>query len=119
MTIAYVAIGGVAGTLARYGLGTAVSSDALPWLTVGINVVGSFMLGALVSVGGHWFSPELRTGLAVGLLGGFTTFSTFSADVFLELEAGDVGEAAAYLTASVVLGVVAAGIGYYAGRGLA
>jgi CrcB protein len=80
--------------------------------------VGSFLLGALVSTGASWFSPEVRTGLAVGLLGGFTTFSTFSADVFLELEAGDAGEAFAYLAASVVLGIVAAGLGYYAGRGL-
>lgn len=118
MTIVLVALGGVVGALARYGLGTAVSTDSLPWLTVGINVVGSFLLGALVSTGASWFSPEVRIGLAVGLLGGFTTFSTFSVDVFLELEAGDAGEAVAYLAASVGLGIVAAGLGYYAGRGL-
>jgi fluoride exporter len=113
-----VAIGGAAGVLARYGLGTAVSNDARPWLTVAINVSGSFLLGLLVSVG-DWFSPEVRTALAVGLLGGFTTFSTFSVDVFTDIESGRGGEAALYLGLSVALGVGAAAAGYYAGRGLA
>jgi fluoride exporter len=95
-----------------------VSSDALPALTITINVVGSFLLGLLIAVG-DWFSPEVRTGLAVGLLGGFTTFSTFSADVFLDFEAGNEGEALAYLAASVGFGVGAAAGGYFLGRTLA
>ena len=79
-------------------LGTAVAADTLPWLTVAINVAGSFLLGCLVTAGDH-LSPELRTGLAVGLLGGFTTFSTFSVQIFVDLETGNGGKAAAYFLA--------------------
>ena len=118
MTVVYVAWGGAVGVLARYALGTAVAADTLPWLTVAINVAGSFLLGCLVTAGDH-LSPELRTGLAVGLLGGFTTFSTFSVQIFVDLESGNGGKAAAYFLASVALGVAAAAAGYYAGRALA
>jgi len=118
MTALLVAAGGGTGALARYGIGRAVSNDAEPWATIGINVTGSFLLGFLIATG-DWFSAEVRTGLAVGVLGGYTTFSTFSADVFLDLESGRGWEAAAYLLASVVLGVGAAAVGYYAGRALA
>jgi fluoride exporter len=81
-------------------------------------VTGSLLLGFLVSVG-DWFSPEVRTALAVGLLGGFTTFSTFSVDVFADIEAGRGGEALLYLSLSLILGVGAAAAGYYAGRAVA
>jgi CrcB protein len=104
--------------LARYGIGTSVSSDALPWATVAINVAGSLALGFLVAVG-HSLSADVRAALAIGFLGGFTTFSTFAVDVFLDLESGRGGEALAYLAASVLLGVAAAGGGYFAGRALA
>jgi len=80
-------------------------------------VGGSFLLGALVSLGDH-LRPELRTALAVGLLGGFTTFSTFSVDGFLDIEAGRPGEAALYVAASVAGGLAAAAAGYYAGRAI-
>lgn len=53
-----------------------------------INVTGSALLGFLVATGGS-LAPEIRTALAVGLLGGFTTFSTFSVDVFLDLRLVD------------------------------
>lgn len=118
MTIFLVGVGGVVGVLARYALGTAVPAHGLPWLTVGVNITGSFLLGFLIAAGDR-FSTEVRTGLAVGVLGGFTTFSTFSADVFLEIEAGDLGEAVAFLGASVIGGVAGAAAGYYLGRALA
>lgn len=118
MTLLLVLIGGALGTSARYGLGKAVGIHALPWLTVGINIAGSFLLGFLIAVG-DWFSDELRTGLAVGVLGGFTTFSTFSADVFLEFHAGDVDEAFALLAASIAGGIAGAAAGYALGRALA
>ncbi|MEA2475187.1 MAG: fluoride exporter [Thermoleophilaceae bacterium] len=118
MTVLLVALGGAVGTLARYGLGKTVHADALPWLTVAINIAGSFLLGFLIAVG-DWFSPEVRTSLAIGVLGGFTTFSTFSADVFLDLDAGRTGEALAYVVVSVAGGVVAAGSGYFLGRAIA
>ena len=118
VTVLLVALGGAAGTLARYGLGRLVDVGALPWLTIGINVAGSLLLGFLIAVG-HWFSAEIRTALAIGVLGGFTTFSTFSADVFLDIDAGRGAEAAAYLAASMIGGVGAAAVGYFLGRAVA
>jgi CrcB protein len=118
LTVLLVALGGAAGTLARYGLGTLVDTQSLPWLTVCINVAGSFLLGFVVATA-VWFPREVRIGLAVGLLGGFTTFSTFSVDVFLELEQGDALHAAMLVAASVGFGVGAATGGYFLGRRLA
>jgi fluoride exporter len=118
MTTLLVGVGGAAGALARYGIGKLVATESLPWATVGINVAGSLLLGFLVAVG-DWFSAEVRIGLAIGLIGGFTTFSTFSVDLFFDLDTGRVGEAFGYLAASVVLGVSAAAAGYFLGRAIA
>ena len=117
MTTLYVAVGGVLGVLARYGIGRlTLHHDALLWSTVGINVVGSFLLGLLVA--GHWFDRDLREGLGVGFLGGFTTFSTFSVQAMLEVDAGEPAKAIAYVVASVVGGLLAATAGYALGRSL-
>jgi CrcB protein len=115
VTVLLVAIGGVVGVLARYGLGTTVSASALPWMTVAINVAGSFALGFLLPLGDELSEP-VRNGLGIGLLGGFTTFSTFSVEVFYDAHGGDAGFALLYLAASVAGGVAAAALGYYAGR---
>ena len=111
-----MAAGGVVGVVARYA--TTVAHDTLPWVTVAINVVGSFLLGLLTAVG-TGLAPEVRTALGVGLLGGFTTFSTFSVDVLKQIEAGESGKALLYIVASVILGIGAAAVGYYAGRAVA
>ena len=85
MTTAFVAIGGMLGVLARYGLNRmTLHTEALIWTTVGINIAGSFLLGLLVA--GDWFSRDVREGLGVGFLGGFTTFSTFLCKPGLYLE---------------------------------
>ena len=112
--VLWVGVAGVAGVLARYALATPFHGDALPWITVAINVVGSVGLGVLVTA--HAFSEETRTALGVGFLGGFTTFSTFSVQAVLDVEAGEPGRALAYVGASVVLGIVAAAGGYALGR---
>ena len=118
MTALAVAVGGVLGVMSRYGISRlTLHTDALVWSTVGINVVGSFMLGLLVA--GHWFGHELREGIGVGFLGGFTTFSTFSVQIVLEADNGEPGRAVAYLLASVVGGIAAAVLGYALGRKLA
>ena len=59
MTVALVAAGGALGSLARYGLGRTVPTHSLPWLTVGINLAGSFLLGLLIGAS-DWFSDEVR-----------------------------------------------------------
>ncbi|MEA2419814.1 MAG: fluoride exporter [Thermoleophilaceae bacterium] len=118
MSAVLVGFGGVCGVLARYGIGRAtLHSDALIWSTVGINVVGSFLLGLLVSE--DWFSRDVREALGVGFLGGFTTFSTFSVQVVLDVDAGEPWRAFGYLIASVVGGIAAAACGYVLGRKLA
>ena len=103
--------------LLRYGISSPFHGDTLPWVTVAINVAGSFLLGLLVVA--HWASPQTRTALGVGFLGGFTTFSTFSVQAFLDFEAGEPGRAVVYVLASVLLGLGAAAAGYYFGRAIA
>ena len=118
MTTALVALGGVLGVLARWGIGRATAhTDALMWSTVGINIAGSFLLGMLVA--SNAFSRDIREALGVGFLGGFTTFSTFSVQVVLEIDAGKPGRALAYVAASLVGGIAAAAAGYILGRRLA
>jgi fluoride exporter len=111
-------LAGGLGTLVRYGFSNQFHGDALPWATLAINVVGSFLLGALVVLPGGWMTERTRDTLGVGLLGGFTTFSTFSVQAFLDAEAGEPGKALVYVGASVVLGIAAAAAGYFATRAL-
>ena len=115
MSTLYVAIGGMLGVLARYGIGRlAPSQEALVWSIVAINVVGSFLLGLLVA--GQWFDRDVRDALGVGFLGGFTTFSTFSVQVVLEVDGGEPFRAFLYIVASVLGGILAATAGYALGR---
>jgi CrcB protein len=118
MTTLYVAVGGVLGVLARFGIGRlTVHHESLLWSTVAINIVGSFLLGLLVA--SNWFDRDVREGLGVGFLGGFTTFSTFSVQAILEVDAGEPARAIAYVAASVAGGLIAATAGYALGRSLA
>ncbi len=118
MTTLLVGGAGLAGVMARYGLTRlTIHTEALLWTTVGINVVGSFLLGLLAAE--HWFSRDMREALGVGFLGGFTTFSTFSVQVVLEVDGGRPEKAVAYVAASVVGGIAAATAGYMLGRRLA
>jgi CrcB protein len=114
VTALWVGLAGLGGVLARYALSTPFHGDTLPWITVAINVAGSFLLGVLVTA--HAFSEETRTALGVGFLGGFTTFSTFSVQAVLDVEAGEPGRAVAYVAVSVIGGLAAAAAGYALGR---
>jgi CrcB protein len=117
MTTLLVAIGGVLGVLARYGLSRlTLHHESLIWTTVGINIAGSFLLGVLAAE--PWFSRDIREGIGVGFLGGFTTFSTFSVQIVLEVDAGQPWRGAAYLAASVVGGIAAAAAGFALGRAI-
>jgi CrcB protein len=84
-----------------------------PWGTLTVNIAGSFVMGVLVEVMALVWSPsqELRALLAVGMLGAFTTFSTFSLDVVVLIQRGEIVPAAGYVLASVAMCV----IGLYAG----
>jgi fluoride exporter len=117
MTTLLVAIGGVLGVLTRFGISRlTLHHESLLWATVGINIAGSFLLGLLAAE--PWFSRDLREGIGVGFLGGLTTFSTFSVQAGLEVDAGRAQTATAYVLASVAGGLAAATAGYLLGRRL-
>ena len=118
LVVIAVAVASGLGGLARYGISNLVHGDDLPWATLAINVAGSFLLGALVVLPSDWLSGQSRTAVGVGFLGGFTTFSTFSVQAFLDFEAGEPARAVIYVSASVVLGIAAAAAGYFAARAL-
>ncbi|MBC6439798.1 MAG: fluoride efflux transporter CrcB [Rhodospirillales bacterium] len=108
----FVAAGGAIGTIARYlavvGV-TALMGHGFPFGTLVVNVLGSFILGALTeTLALSWsVSQEVRALLVVGFLGAFTTFSTFSLDVILQLDRGNLMLAAIYIVSSVALSVLA------------
>jgi CrcB protein len=116
-----IALGGALGSVARYwlGLGLLPISRAFPYGTLVVNVSGSFLLGALLTGLPSYPPTALRAGLIFGVCGGFTTFSTFSAEFVSLVERGAVGRAAAYAGASVLLSVAAAWGGMLLGRALA
>jgi len=114
VTLLVVAIGGALGAVSRY-LVSGWVQDAVgatfPWGTMAVNVVGSLVLGfALV-----WLqtdvSVETRQFVALGFLASFTTFSTFSYEAIALLRAGDWWRAGGYVTGSVLLAIVAVGVG--------
>ncbi|MDP5359985.1 MAG: fluoride efflux transporter CrcB [Paracoccaceae bacterium] len=98
-----VAIGGALGAVLRYLIGVSV---AFPFGTLTVNIVGSFCIGlAWVFLASK--NPGLLPFVMTGILGGFTTFSTFSLDTLRLIEDGRLGFALAYVTASVVLSLAA------------
>ena len=114
-----IALGGAAGSMARYGIGRIFLHDegAFPTGTLLVNVAGSLLLGFLVrSMASPAISMELRAGLTIGLCGGFTTFSTFSLETVRLVESGNWPRAALYILASVVLSLAALAAGMAAAR---
>lgn len=101
-----VAVGGALGAVSRYSLGLAVVSimgSRLPWATLGVNLLGSFLIGVVVvAIGDRAVVSELwRPLLVVGFLGAFTTFSSFSLDTLLLLQQGHYNSAFGYIAVSV------------------
>jgi fluoride exporter len=115
-----VGVGGAAGSAARYLLGMlqprAVGS--FPWVTFGINVAGSFLLGFVLrlALSTTALTPEWRALLTVGFCGGFTTFSTYSYETAALLESGHYGKATAYALGSVGVALAATFAGLMAAR---
>jgi CrcB protein len=106
-----VAVGGALGTVARYELSLAepLGTSRFPWATFLVNVVGSFLLGAVLAalvVAGP-VATWVRPLVGVGFCGGLTTFSTWMVESVLLTRAGDVATAAVYLLVSVLAGLVA------------
>jgi fluoride exporter len=130
LSYAYVAVGSALGGLARYGVGgwlqrrlddVVPRSTAVPFPigTLIVNVTGSFILGAVLVAAARQGSQQsnmIRLLLGVGFCGGYTTFSTFSADTLGLIEGGAVGSAAFNMIASVGLALAAAFAGALVAR---
>jgi fluoride exporter len=112
-------LGGAIGSGARHLVNISLTralGPAFPWATLTVNVVGSFLMGFLVDMIMRRFggSPEMRTFLATGILGGFTTFSAFSLDISTLLARDEILTALIYILASVAISLLA----LYAGLAL-
>jgi fluoride exporter len=111
LALTYVAIGGAVGSMGRYIVMTLVgNAGTFPVGTMIVNIVGGFLLGAMIAFMVLVLpnkGKDLHLLLAVGLLGGFTTFSAFSMDIYMLLERGLVMQAALYILGSVIFSVIA------------
>jgi CrcB protein len=121
--IAGVALGGALGASARYLLDHAIeqrSFSIFPWATFTINVTGCFLIGVISEslVDRHHLPPWLRVGLVVGVIGGYTTFSTFTQEALTLLEARDFAVTLLYAVGSVTAGIAFVYLGTLAGRSL-
>lgn len=112
MNMLYVAVGGAAGAVLRFLMMNFIGhrlGNAFPYSTLIVNVSGSLVMGMLIG----WLArtlpanaSELRLLLAVGVLGGYTTFSSFSLDAITLFEEGRFGPMVIYITASVLLSLL-------------
>lgn len=122
--ILLVGVGGFVGSVCRYLASGWVQRLApgvlFPWGTLAVNVAGCLGIGLAAGVVGarHWAEPEVRLAVTVGLLGGFTTFSTFGAETLGLAREGEAWRAAANVVAQVVLGLAAVWLGDRLGRGM-
>jgi CrcB protein len=116
-----VALGGAAGATSRFGIDRAIerrSFAVFPWATFTINISGCLLIGVVVAalVDRHHAPAWLRTGLVVGFIGGYTTFSTFAQEGLDLMREGQSVVALLYAFASVLIGLAAVYAGIAVGR---
>jgi fluoride exporter len=113
-----VMIGGALGAGLRYGAGLLVVGR-FPWATLGVNLLGGFLMGLLMALVMKGSANEaVRLFAGVGILGGFTTFSAFSLDMWQMVERGQNGLALGYVLASVVGSILLLALGLSLGRAI-
>ncbi|MGI5166374.1 fluoride efflux transporter FluC [Spirillospora sp. CA-253888] len=114
-TLGAISAGGVLGALARYGLATALPHEAgrFGWATFAVNVLGCLLIGVLMVAvtEGRTVHHLVRPFLGVGVLGGFTTFSTYVLEMQQALEAGAPRTALAYLAGTLIAALTAVYLG--------
>jgi CrcB protein len=121
----WIALGSALGGVARYWCSGWVAQrvgETFPWGTIMVNITGCLLIGALAACSepdGRWYLPPLaRQFLMIGVLGGYTTFSSFSLQTLNLARDGEWLQAGANVVLSVVLCLVAVGLGYFAVAGL-
>jgi CrcB protein len=120
-----VGAGGALGAMARYGTGILVGRlwpVSFPLATLLINILGSLAMGLFVGLMARWlpaWQSEARLFVAIGILGGFTTFSSFSLDTITLIERGELLQAGFYVLLSVVLCLIGLYLGLLVTRGVA
>ncbi|MBY0406058.1 MAG: fluoride efflux transporter CrcB [Rickettsiales bacterium] len=113
LALMYVAVGGAFGSLCRYALMNWIGrlhATPFPYGTFVVNISGSFLMGLWIGAVALLLperQKDLHLLVAVGALGGFTTFSTFSLDAFMLLEKGLYGQASAYMLGSAIISILA------------
>ncbi|PLX92028.1 MAG: fluoride efflux transporter CrcB [Desulfuromonas sp.] len=123
MQLFYIGIFGGLGCIARFlmsGWTYSLLGRSLPYGTLAVNVLGSFLLGLLMTFGlrSTLLSPDLRIALTVGFMGGFTTFSTFSYETLKLLEEGSLWQAGANIVLNVTVCLLFALLGMQLARQL-
>jgi len=113
----FIALAGLIGTLIRYWLAGFVTrqyGETFPWGTLIVNLAGSFLAGAIYHLAEErlLISPTLRTIILIGLIGGFTTFSSYGLQTFTLLRDGQIGLATLNVAVSNVLGLLMVWMGY-------
>ncbi len=121
MQVLYIGLFGAIGCISRYALSGWVlgwTGGVFPYGTLTVNLIGSFLLGLIMEGSQHstLLNAEIRMGITVGLMGGFTTFSTFSYETVRLLEKGSFGSAAANILLSVIICLFAAALGIFVAR---
>lgn len=115
-----VAIGGSLGAVGRYLIYLLVDkayNGMFPWATLLVNLAGAFLIGFLWGMFDKFYiSPAMRTFLFIGILGSFTTFSTFAFDILSMTKDGEIKQMVFYLLASNILGIGFAFAGFYSCR---
>jgi CrcB protein len=117
----FIALAGVVATLSRYWLSGFVTrqyGETFPWGTIAVNLIGCLATGAMLSLTEERFvlNPTARTVILIGLLGGFTTFSSYGMQTFTMLRDGELGLALLNVLTSNVLGLFMVWAGYLLGR---
>lgn len=121
-TVLWVALGGAIGAALRFIIGElfrrGLAPNGIPWGTLLINVLGSFVLGYFTRWAVlHEATPQVRAFVAIGVCGGFTTFSAFALEHLALLQAGEYARAATYTLLSLLLTFAAVSVGYALARG--
>lgn len=120
--IVLLAVGGAMGTLMRYGVVVLFASfqwKVLPYGTLAVNIIGSFIIGLFWGILGGNPTEATRHLLFLGILGGFTTFSSYALETLNLARNGQIGMALLYVALSNIIGLALVAMGFWAGNQLA